>query len=52
MRKMVVYFNTISLRFRWIFMSPRAKYMYLWGKTQKVSNRSSAVGYPALIADR
>ncbi len=27
----------ISLRMRWIFMSPKKRYAYLWSKTKKLS---------------
>jgi hypothetical protein len=52
MKKFMAHFNTISLRLRWIFMSPRAKYKYLWAKTKKVGDGGSAVRYAAAIVNR
>jgi hypothetical protein len=45
-------FNAILLRLRWVFMSPRAKYMYLWAQTKKLGDGGSAIRYGAAIAHR
>jgi hypothetical protein len=52
MKKLMALFNTIPLRLRWLFMSPRAKYMYLWAKTKKAGDGGLAVRYTAAIVNR
>jgi len=47
MNRLIVYVKSISFHLRWIFMSARGRYAYLWARTKKMGDlgyevRSSA----------
>jgi len=38
MRKLTRKVKSITLRTKWIFMSPKERYAFLWARTQKLGN--------------
>ena len=51
MNILVEYFKLISLRLKWLFMTPLEKYAHFWAVTSKL-NGGSALRYTAAIAHR
>jgi hypothetical protein len=50
MNRFIRYAKSTSLRLKWIFMSPRGRYAYLWAKTRRLGGGGSSVRYTAAIA--
>jgi len=38
MGELVGYFKSFSFHFRWLFLSPQARYSWLWAKTKKLDD--------------
>jgi len=52
MNRLIGYIKAISLRLRWLFMSPKERYPYLWAITRKMGGGGSAVRYAVAIVNR
>jgi hypothetical protein len=52
MKELLRFLKKVSLRFTWVFMSPREKYRYLWSITKKMGDGGSAARYTAAISNR
>jgi hypothetical protein len=48
MNSLIMYINSISLKFKWIFLSPEERYARLWARTKKLSE----IGQPVSANER
>jgi hypothetical protein len=52
MKRWIGYINSISFRLRWIFMSSRGRYPYLWAKTKKMGDWGYTVRNTVVSTDK